>query len=140
MQRIVGRLVGCVAVALLATGCGGGRGTKTYPVKGTVTLQGQPLADVVVSFYPEQGSRPPSGMTDAEGAFALSTFESKDGAPAGRYQVAIHEPAPEMAEGDYSLPPEKPPRFPVKYTNPRESELVAEVKSGSDNTFTFDLK
>jgi hypothetical protein len=139
MQDIVGRMLGCMAVALLATGCGGARGAKTYAVQGKVTIQGQPLADVVVSFYPEQG-RPASGTTDAQGAFALSTFESKDGAAAGSYRVAINEPAAEMAEGDYSIPAEKPPRFPVKYTNPFESELIAEVKPGPENTFTFDLK
>lgn len=133
------RIVGCFCVALLAAGCGSGRSTKTHPVKGTVTYQGQPLPEVVVSFYPEQG-RPAAGMTDAQGAFSLSTFDPKDGAPAGFYKVAINEPAPDRAEGDYSVPPEKPPRFPVKYTNPSESELVAEVKPSSDNDFKFDLK
>lgn len=140
MHHMVSRMLGCLAVALLATGCGGGQGAKTYPVQGKVTLQGQPLADVVVSFYPDQGSRAPSGITDSQGAFALSTFESKDGAPAGNYRVAVAEPAPEMREGDYSVPAEKPPRFPLKYTNPYESELIADVKPGPENTFTFDLK
>lgn len=138
MQRLMWRSLACAGV-LFAAGCGGGRSTKTYPVKGTVTYQGQPLAEVVISFVPEKG-RPASGTTDAQGSFSLSTFDPNDGAPAGAYKIAIAEPAPEMAEGDYSIPPEKPPRFPVKYTNPYESELVAEVKPSSENDFKFDLK
>lgn len=139
MRRSFWRTLVCASAVLLTAGCGGGRSTKTYPVKGTVMYQGQPLAEVVVSFYPAQG-RPAAGKTDAQGTFSLSTFDPKDGAPSGVYNVAINEPEPDRVEGDYSVPPEKPPRFPVKYTNPAESELVAEVKPGSENDFKFDLK
>lgn len=139
MQRTIWRLLGGAIAPLFVIGCGGSAGVKTYPVKGVVTFQGQPLADGIVSFYPESG-RPASGVTNAQGEFFLSTFQPQDGAAAGAYKVALAEPTVQSAEGDYSVPEEKPPRFPVKYTDPSRSGLTAAVKPAADNTFTFDLK
>ncbi|HVA51310.1 MAG TPA: carboxypeptidase regulatory-like domain-containing protein [Pirellulales bacterium] len=138
MQTSVWRTFACAVVSIALLGCGG-KSAGTYPVKGVVTFKGQPLADAVVSFYPAQG-RPAAGMTNAQGEFWLSTFQSKDGALPGSYNVGITEPTDIPPEGDYSIPEPKPPRFPAKYTDPKQSELTAEVKPGSENNFTFDLK
>lgn len=141
MLRSFYGLIACLLVCCLLAGCGGGTGVKTYPVKGTVKLKGQPLANAVVTFYPVQG-RPAAGTTDEQGAFFLSTHQSQDGAPAGSYKVTVSEPAEEnlpMPNPDDPPPQPKPSRFPVRYTDQNESALTAEVKPGADNNFTFDL-
>lgn len=134
-------LLGCGLVSPLVAGCGGGTGVKTYPVKGTVTFKGQPLADAAVTFYPSQGHHA-AGLTDAQGTFFLSTFNPKDGAAAGAYNVgiteAVLETPPMPVPGQPDLPP-KPLRFPARYTDPNQSNLTAEVKPGAENNFTFDL-
>lgn len=137
MQSWIWQLTACAIVPLAVVGCGRG-GAGTIPVKGVVTLKGQPLPDAVVSFYPTQG-RPANGQTNAQGEFSLSTFQSSDGALPGNYTVGITEPVEMPPEGDYSIPEPKPPRFAVKYTDPKQSGFTAEVKAGAENNFEFDL-
>ena len=139
MKYPLSRIVGCALLALFLGGCGRSSNVKTYPVTGVVTFKGELLPNAVVSFFPA-GGRPASGMTNAQGEFSLSTFKAGDGAMPGMHSVTVSEPAAEMKEGDYSVPEPKPPRFPVKYTDPRQSELKFEVKPGEENKFAIDLK
>jgi hypothetical protein len=69
-------------------GCGG-RGAK--PVKGIVTLEGNPVAGATVVLMPEGDGRPASGCTDSHGAFQLMTFQPGDGAMPGAYRVVINK-------------------------------------------------
>lgn len=140
MLRWLNRFFVCVLASSLLSGCGGGSGVATYPVKGTVKYKGEPVTDAAVTFFPSQG-RPAAGMTDSQGTFQLSTFSSKDGAPAGTYKVSVTESVTEIPPmpGTGPEPPPKPPRFPGRYTDPEQSNLSAEVKSGAENNFTFDL-
>ncbi len=128
----------CAIISCLLAGCGGNKNPATYPVKGTVKFNGQPLPDVIVTFFPTEG-RPASGMTDAQGNYTLTTFDPGDGALPGSHKVTVAEPAPKMAEGDYSVPVPKPPRFPVKYTDQIQTDLKAEVKAG-ENDIPIELK
>ena len=129
----------CFFLALFLGGCREKSLVKTLPVTGVVSFQGQPLPNAVVTFYPESG-RPASGITNSQGEFSLSTFGAQDGAVIGMHKATVSEPAPEMKEGDYSLPEEKPPRFPAKYTDPRQSGLQFEVKPDAENKITIELK
>jgi hypothetical protein len=80
---------------LMGAGCGGGGAPAPVPVKGTVTLDGKPLADATVQFVAQDaGGRDATGTTNAEGAFALSTVKPGDGALPGKYKVVIQPPAP----------------------------------------------
>jgi len=139
MNYSVSSLFGCALLVLFLSGCGGGSKAGTYPVTGVVTFKGEPLPNAAVTFFPVQG-RPAAGMTNAQGEYFLSTFAAGDGAMSGTYSVTVAEPAVEMKEGDYSIPEPKPPRFPVKYTDPKQSELKFEVKPGEENKFAIDLK
>jgi hypothetical protein len=139
MKCLLSRIAGCALLALFFGGCGGSSATKTFPATGVVTFKGEPLPNAVVSFIPA-GGRPAAGMTNAQGEFSLSTFKAGDGAMPGMHRVALGEPAVEMKEGDYSVPEPKPPRFPVKYTDPNQSGLEFEVKPGAENKFTIELK
>ena len=132
-------VLGCALLPVLLSGCGGSSTPKTYPVTGVVTFKGAALPNAVVSFVPA-GGRPGAGITNSQGEYSLSTFTGGDGALPGMHSVIVSEPAVEMKEGDYSVPEPKPPRFPVKYTDPRQSELKFEVKPGEENKFAIDLK
>jgi hypothetical protein len=72
-------------------------------VEGIVTLDGKPLPWATVTFVSaEEGRRPASGVTDADGAFELTTFDTGDGALPGSYRVtinkAVDQPLPEEAQ------------------------------------------
>ena len=137
-----------LALALL-TGCGdkgvAGR-PPVYPVSGQVLYQGKPLEGAFVSFTPtEGGTHGASGRTDADGRFTLTTFDSGDGAPAGRYRVtvtkaeAVITPDPVNPEANPPLKVEQKHLIPAKYSSPEKSGLESEVTESGENEFRFEL-
>ncbi|MCA9015868.1 MAG: hypothetical protein KDA77_11095 [Planctomycetaceae bacterium] len=119
---------------IFSVGCGGG-GADDQPelgtVTGVVTMDGQPLANVVVSFEPAQG-RPSIGKTDDSGKYELGYLNASKGAVIGSHTVSISTPqeAPTPAGQAYKDP------IPAKYNS--KTTLKGEVKAG-DNTINFDL-
>ncbi|MCH5377819.1 MAG: carboxypeptidase-like regulatory domain-containing protein [Planctomycetes bacterium] len=131
-----------LSIALLV-GCGGASTPSTSKVTGTVKYNNAPLANVNVTFTPQEG-RPATGTTDAEGHFQLTTFEVDDGAVPGMHRVTITPgpsseppPMPESPEQAKAAPPAAP--FPAKYMHPDQSGLTANVESGKSCEFTFEL-
>ena len=115
------KIIGLFCVALMATvvGCGSSHPPLTI-VTGTVTYDGEPLADAVISIMPESGGgwdattsaspRPASGKSDAEGKFKLTTTFPDgaivDGAVEGDYTVLVIKlEEMEIEEGDGNEPP-----------------------------------
>src|SRR5437870_3422773 len=77
------------ALVIAAAGCGGGK-SKTTPVKGTVTLDGKPVALASVVFIPRQDGRMVAqAVTNQDGNFELTTYQPNDGALAGEYLVTV---------------------------------------------------
>ena len=68
------------------------------PVSGTVTLDGEPMADAGVLFQPVQQGATTVGSTNEQGRFALRT-NNRPGAPLGEYYVLISK-----VEAPLSLP------------------------------------
>lgn len=156
-----------VVIMLAAvTGCGGGSGgfPKTYPVTGSVKLNGKPIDGAMVTFQLDGDKRNAIGTTDKSGEFSLSMFRPGDGAMPGQYKVSIRKedavaapsnvPPPgqigsaELA-ADYAPPAavtgggggKKKSEIPDKYTNDGTSGLRATVvESKTDNKFDFELK
>lgn len=94
------RLLVLTAAVLMvaAVGCNGSK-FKMVPVSGTVTLDGEPLANAVVSFQPaatdgDNSGPGSSGRTDADGKFTLATQtkERDPGAIVGSHTVRISKP------------------------------------------------
>jgi hypothetical protein len=113
------------------------------PASGTVTYQGQPVANANVTFHSDtQGG---FGLTDAQGRFQLQSISPDDGALPGTYPVSIIKmevTAPKFDEGHPQYVPPPPPKYlvPKKYSDPRTSGLSATVERGKENEFKFELK
>jgi len=119
--------------------CGNSKDRKTvYPVRGQVFVQGKPAARALVLFHPVNDSDPaavrPHGQVDQDGAFVLSTYEARDGAPAGEYVVTIdwRQAIPGRSGGGPSI-------LPPVYGTPKRSPLRAAVKAESNNLTPFQI-
>ena len=122
-------------------GCSRSDGLPTYPVAGTVRVNGQPAASALVTFHPLGGqSSKPSGRVGDDGTFALTTREGGDGAPAGEYRVTVAWVAPAAGrkgvEGE-DAPPR--PLVPAEYTTPDRTPLRASVAAGASDEITLTI-
>ena len=59
------------------------------PVRGVVTLDGEPLANAFVTFHPRTKNRPSLAITDPDGNYSLSYSSSKEGALLGLHDVTL---------------------------------------------------
>ena len=128
------------AASLLWTvGCGLDR-LSTVPAKGTVTLDGKPLADANITFTPDRG-RSATGKSSADGTFVLSTYDQGDGAIVGHHLVTVT--AREVGAADTPGAPgiTRPGRslIPERYGNTATSGLSFEVTDGPENVFEIQL-
>jgi hypothetical protein len=111
IEPVQAPLLVLVAIGLLATGCSrGGNRPIVHPVKGRVTLEGQPLEGVGVSFSPVvkgQGATA-FGKTLADGSYTLTSTRGGTlgaGAAAGEYVVMLQkfvEVAPDAVPPEFS--------------------------------------
>ncbi|MFN0052843.1 MAG: hypothetical protein ACKV0T_11680 [Planctomycetales bacterium] len=88
-------LIGTVLLLVTVGGCGGPAKPKLHPVKGKVTVGGQPLANCTVSFAPigGKGLIGYSGKLNANGEYELSdTQDERKGAAVGKYKVTLKSP------------------------------------------------
>ena len=127
-----------VVLAVAIAGCAKSESARkpTFPIRGIVLDGSKPLTNATVVFHPVDGADPkPRGKTDEKGEFTLTTYDSGDGAPAGRYRVTVELWATVHAD---SGPVN---RVPAKYANPETSGFTAEVTANSPtNLQPFTLK
>jgi hypothetical protein len=132
---------------VLSVGCGKS-GPAMAPVKGRVTLDGQPIENAAVVFYPERG-RAAMATTDQVGAFELTTFTQKDGALVGRHTISIKATEVMLPDQPKTFEEEaargknggaKPLRrgivkwkVPQGYSDPATSGLTADVRPGRNS-------
>jgi hypothetical protein len=110
-RRAVRGLFGIALAVLVAVsaGCAKRGWLETYPVRGTVLVDGKPAKDAMITFHPKAmtGDRPylPSAQTNENGEFSAGTFAAGDGAPTGEYEITIvwpvrRNPVSTLWEGD----------------------------------------
>ncbi len=114
---------------VLAVGCGK-PSVELVPATGTVTIDGQPAAGIMVQFMPavvdETVVAPTSqGLTDAEGKFELYTLQNEPGAVPGPHRVSLYDTEEERLEQGQEAT--KPRRLDPKYAS---GYLNAEVEAG----------
>jgi hypothetical protein len=131
----------------IAGGCGS-KNEDRAPVQGTVTYQGQPLANALVVFMPETPDKlPATGLTNASGRYQLMTMVAGDGASIGKHRVTITARAEEKKPPDGQLltglqgdaASEAAPLIPERYFMPDTSGLTA-VVTDQGITADFELK
>ncbi|MDB5338150.1 MAG: hypothetical protein JWN70_3769 [Planctomycetaceae bacterium] len=124
-------------IVAVTVGCGGN--LKLVPVEGTVKLNGEPLSDARVVFYPEAGGRPSNARTDADGRYSLEYIEGEPGALIGKHKVSIStfvEADPDSTDPLIKLGHRE--TLPAEYN--KQTTLQAELESGSREEVDFDLK
>ncbi len=132
IQPVAGILM---LVLLVCAGCGGSDLPDLGYVEGTVTLDGNPLPNAIVTFQPER-ARPSYGRTDENGWYELAYTDEAKGATLGTHQVTISTKSDGDPDADPPVP-SSPEKVPARYN--MKSELTAEVKAG-DNECNFPLE
>jgi hypothetical protein len=128
-----------LASLLTIAGCKGPSLVFADTVEGTLTLDGRPVPNALVQFYPEvpEGTKAPSssGTTDDKGFFRLTRSDvSKPGALVGRHKVII---AAGRAGGDRDNPEAGASvKVPKEYTNANTTPFTVEV---TQDKKTYDL-
>jgi hypothetical protein len=99
-------------------------------VQGQVFLENVPAHKAIVWFHPvepvDPGAPRPHGVVDKQGDFVVGTYKSDDGAPAGKYRVAVYWRRPGRSgdeEGESLIP--------YRYMDPAQSGLP-EVEVAQD--------
>ncbi|WP_145310259.1 peptidase associated/transthyretin-like domain-containing protein [Gimesia fumaroli] len=119
-------------------GCSGNE--KQLPelaeVTGNVTLDGTPLADAIIDFYPQSSqeksnSRTSTGVTDQNGKYTLMYDNATPGALLGDHLVRI-------SKTDGGAEVAGPEMLPAKYNE--GSTLKATVTKAGPNQIDFELK
>lgn len=140
-----------VLLLLCLGGCGGETSGRpvTVPVSGTLTYQGKPVANAIVSFHPQGTERAAFGETDSAGTYQLTTLEPEDGAMPGSYFVTVSKviddnaPPPGTEEVVDLTAPTRTPAYrsllPETFSRRETSRLTATVQPTGDNLFDFDL-
>lgn len=117
------------SVLFAVLGCGGN--PNLGKVTGSITLDGKPLPNAMVTFTPTSGGATSYGRSDSSGNYSMMFNEKEAGAWIGTNKVSI-------STGDV-LPDNSgviPELVPAAYN--QNTTLTAEVKSGS-NSFDWEL-
>jgi hypothetical protein len=132
MLTLFGRseiLVATLATLLIA-GCSGE--PRLYPVSGSVSLDGQPVANGDIMFVSLDGVRGPDPSKIKDGNYALKTTKGKK-----RVEISASKIRPGGARGGGGEPvPEE--YIPTRYN--MESKLGADVQPNNKNRFDFPLE
>jgi hypothetical protein len=132
------------SVTLTASlGCRDPNQPELHPVSGTVTLDGQPLANAAVMFLPRGSTLGNAclGYTDETGKYILAPERGGgEGAPEGEFAVIVSktkEPPPGTPPGAAETDADQ--MLPSAYWDSAKTVLSAKVPKGG-GTVNFDLK
>jgi hypothetical protein len=138
----------CFLSVLIFFGCKQPVYVPTEMVKGTVTLDGVPVSDAEITFYPIQLGVGTSAMgrTDTNGVYRLSSIkgEPEKGTIAADYNITVSKYITKEIEKPYFDPKqdavikfESKEMIPLAYTDVETSPLTATVIKGKN---IIDLK
>lgn len=127
-----------IVLALLVScpACSSGR-KPVHPVRGRVLVNGKPAAKAQVLFHPAQGGEEapkPSGQTDEQGYFTLTSYAHSDGAPEGDYSVTVTWFGVARSGNQELVPYNVLPR---RYADRQTSQLRAAINKGSNELPPF---
>ena len=124
----------CAVSLLWCMGCSGRSDLPDLgTVSGTVTVDGNPTASIMVHFSPVDGGRTSTGVTDSSGQYKLDYTADAKGAVVGKHNVTLSAQAEAASDDQLDLSGSNS-AIPDKY---KGKTFEFEVKSGSN---TFDIK
>ena len=131
MIRFVGfTTFALVGLSLLGCGSGGQKGPeKTFPVKGTVKLDGKPMPDGEIAF--STPGNPPKISPIKDGAFTAEAYEGKN-----RVEISAYKEGPPSTTD----PNEKTKINTVDAQFNFESKLTADVTAQGTKEFSFEVR
>lgn len=117
-----------ILLILFVSGCTGGA-VKLNPTTGTVTLNGEQLADVRIEFRKMDTGGLSFATTDAQGHFELRHTHGRIGAEPGTYRVSVFRKRVEET---------KTPEQPILMSDKSPIEII--VTDQGPNKFDIDIK
>ncbi len=143
-QQHVARLSRALLIVVLLAGCQEARNVAN--VSGRVTLDGQPVADVLVHFQPQVAPAEAakkttdaidsSGITNAEGRFELRLADSDKLGAGGQACRAVLRPRALPLPRMRALPQRRRSRFPARYS---DGSKTFEVSADGTDQANFEL-
>ncbi len=106
---------------------------KANPVSGSVVSKGKGVAGIRVTLHPQFNMTPvkltPTGETNAEGKFVLTTGATDNGAPPGSYIVTLTKPIVVSDVKNSGIETEVD-ALQGKYSDPEKSTKTVTIKKG----------
>ncbi len=138
-------------MALLVSGLGvfagcGDSGPKMAPVEGTVSLDGKPLNNIMVEFWPSSAGPRSIAVSDAQGRYKLMADDGKrEGAAVGPHKVVLHDvsvygenPPVGRAAENVDVTKGKKPRISNKFASP-ETTTISQTVEDKKNDLNIDI-
>lgn len=107
------------------------------PIAGSVKYKGQPASGLMITFQPLQPQTGGSGARVMDGAFEIQAI---DGLRPGKYLVRFYDMAAYSGEPARDAAGNPLPAIHVGPQYSDKSTLTIEVKDGTQNQFSFDLR
>jgi hypothetical protein len=121
-----------VIAILLVAGCGRpSYQLDTAPVRGTVTLDGEPLPSGYV-VVPTMRGRMAIGEIKPDGTYVMTTYSTGDGVQIGSQRVIV-TPVPSDQKVEKRVP------IPERYQQAGTSGFTIEVKPGEEHVLNLEL-
>ncbi len=111
---------------------------EVFPVRGKLLVDNQPAPGAMLVLHPlntAAEAERPFGKVGADGSYELTTYEGKDGAPAGDYIVT----AQWQISADKEAPGPWPNALPPIYSDPKQSDLKVTIAPGVNELQPFSL-
>ena len=111
----------------------------TFPVTGTVTINGSPPLNAFLVLHTTDGSRldsrgtTPTAIVDEKGDYSFTTYQKSDGAPVGQFALTLHWPMSLTS-------PDAIDRLGEKYADPAKPLMNVDVIRGKNVIPPIDLK
>lgn len=137
-----------IVLATIVTGCGSKEPQLEFiPVRGVVTLDGQPLANADVRAIPagKTMGKGGSGRTSEQGEFQIIHSRGEKGLPEGEYTATVslrQNPDGSFPPPDDPTPPMESPaveKLPARYVDPTQTQLKFTVTKDATSTIKLDL-